>query len=49
VDVGTRSLVFSTGTAPGTDQVDLARAATAGSKISTAVKGKLRTFNYHCS
>ena len=49
VDVGTRAIVFSTGTAPETDQVDLAKAATADASIAAKVKGKVRTFTFHCA
>jgi hypothetical protein len=41
--------VFSTGTAPDSDQLDLAAAATADSKIASKVKGKVRTLTYQCS
>lgn len=49
VDIGTRGIVFSTGTAPETDQVDLVQAGTTDSRIAAAVKGKVRNFTYHCA
>jgi hypothetical protein len=49
VDLGSRAVAFSTGSAPDTDQLDLSRAATAASTIASKAKGKLRTLTYQCA
>jgi hypothetical protein len=49
VDVGSRAIAFSTGSAPSVDQLDLTRAATAASTIAAKAKGKLRTLTYQCA
>ena len=48
VEVGTRGLVISTGTAPDTDRLDLGAAASADKTIASRTKGKLRTISYSC-
>jgi Mn2+/Fe2+ NRAMP family transporter len=47
-EIGSRSIIFSTGSAPGTDTVDLAAAATSDGAIGKKIGGKLRTFTFTC-
>ena len=47
-EVGSRSIIFSTGSAPSTDNVDLTAAATSDSAIAKKIGGKLRTFTFTC-
>jgi hypothetical protein len=49
IEVGTRGIVASTGTAPNTDQIDLAAAASTDTTIAAKTKGKARTFSYTCT
>jgi hypothetical protein len=49
VDVGSRGLIFSTGTAPNSEQLDFTAAAATDTKIAATLKGKLRTFTFQCS
>jgi len=49
VEVGSRGLVMSTGTAPDSEQLDFTAAATTDTKIASKLEGKLRTFTFQCS
>jgi hypothetical protein len=49
VDLGSLGVVFSTGTAPDSDQLDLAKAATTDSSIASKVGAKVRTITYPCA
>ena len=48
VDVGSKALVFATGTAPGDDRLDLAGATATGAKVAAVTKGKVRVFSFDC-
>ena len=47
-EVGSRGIVFSTGAAPNSEQLDLAAAAATDATIAAKVKGKVRTFTFNC-
>jgi hypothetical protein len=49
VDLGSRAIAFSTGSAPDNGGLDLTRATTADSSIASKAKGKLRTLTYQCA
>jgi hypothetical protein len=48
-EVGSRGVVFSTGTAPNSERLDLVAAAATDANIAAKVKGKVRTFTFECS
>jgi hypothetical protein len=49
VEVGSRGMVISIGTAPDSEQLDFVAAAATDAKIATKVKGKVQTFTFQCS
>jgi hypothetical protein len=49
VDIGSRGIIFSTGTAPNSEQLDFAAAAATDATIAAKVKGKVQTFTFQCS
>jgi hypothetical protein len=46
--IGSRTIVFSTGSAPDSNAVDLAAAATTDGTVAKKTGGKLRTFTFTC-
>ena len=46
--IGSRTIIFSTGSAPDTNMVDLAAAATTDGNVAKKTGGKLRTFTFTC-
>jgi len=49
VEVGSRGMVFSTGTAPSSEQLDFVAAAATDAKIAAKAKGKVQTLTFQCS
>jgi hypothetical protein len=47
-EIGSRTIVFSTGTAPDSETVDLSAAATTDGTVAKKTSGKLRTFTFAC-
>jgi hypothetical protein len=46
--IGSRTIVFSTGSAPDSNTVDLAEAAVTDGTVAKKTGGKLRTFTFSC-
>jgi Mn2+/Fe2+ NRAMP family transporter len=46
--IGSRTIIFSTGSAPDSNTVDLAAAATTDGTVAKKTGGKLRTFTFTC-
>jgi hypothetical protein len=48
VEVGSRALVFGTGTAPDTDRLDLTAAGLTDARVAGATQGKVRSYAFTC-